>query len=131
MRSTEVGGDLPHADSSAGKLDKEGGMLIFFDKERGRLLREITSSFEELLSSTNVLNRKFEEVLGMTKEYQTIATLWQNFQRLMYRFGTGEAESEKDGVPGTGGHVVSTTHRYESDEYQPKQSKATVPSHQA
>ena len=32
--------------------------------------------FEELLSSSNTLNRKLEEVLGMTKEYETIASLW-------------------------------------------------------
>ncbi|KAF9049569.1 hypothetical protein BDZ89DRAFT_940721 [Hymenopellis radicata] len=55
----------------------------FFDRERDRLAREITAGFEDLLSSTNGLNRKLEEVLGMTKEYDTIAALWSSFANLM------------------------------------------------
>jgi len=69
--------------------------------------------FEELLSSTNVLNRKLEEVLGMTKEYDTIASLWQTFYRLM-RSSSDDLDDESirdeqnlGGLPGTGGHVVS------------------------
>ncbi|GAW07020.1 DASH outer kinetochore protein [Lentinula edodes] len=34
----------------------------YFEKERDKLSREITSGFEELLSTTNGLNRKLEEV---------------------------------------------------------------------
>jgi len=48
----------------------------FFEKERERLTDEITAGFEELLSTSNTLNRKLEEVLGMTKEYETISSLW-------------------------------------------------------
>ncbi|GLB38535.1 putative DASH complex subunit Dad1 [Lyophyllum shimeji] len=66
----------------------------FFDRERDRIAREITTGFEELLSSTNVLNRKLEEVLGMTKEYDTIAALWQSFYQLM-RGPTTEDEDEQ------------------------------------
>ncbi|RDB17926.1 DASH complex subunit DAD1 [Hypsizygus marmoreus] len=80
----------------------------FFDRERDRLSREITSGFEELLSSTNVLNRKLEEVLGMTKEYETIAALWQSFYQLMRGPTEDEVDEEQPpGLPGTGGHVVS------------------------
>lgn len=81
----------------------------FFERERDRLSREITSSFEELLSSTNVLNRKLEEVLGMTKEYHTIASLWNSFYQLMSAPGDEETinEEKPPGLPGTGTHVVA------------------------
>ncbi|KAG6812012.1 hypothetical protein H0H92_004741 [Tricholoma furcatifolium] len=86
----------------------------FFERERDRLARDITThhvqGFEELLSSTNVLNRKLEEVLGMTKEYDTIAELWQSFYQLM-RGPVKDADETGDqrmlGLPGTGGHVVA------------------------
>ncbi|EFI27168.1 hypothetical protein CC1G_14993 [Coprinopsis cinerea okayama7 len=84
----------------------------FFERERDRLSREITSGFEDLLSSTNVLNRKLEEVLGMTKEYHTIAALWHSFHELMRNSGQlndEEAEQVAPGLPGTGGHVVSSS----------------------
>jgi hypothetical protein len=32
--------------------------------------------FEELLTSSNQLNRKLEEVLGVGKEFQSVADLW-------------------------------------------------------
>ncbi|PFH53391.1 hypothetical protein AMATHDRAFT_137669 [Amanita thiersii Skay4041] len=87
-------------------MDEDTG---FFEKERDRLSKEITVGFEELLSSTNVLNRKLEDVLGMTKEYHTIASLWQSFYQLM---SVPASEEPQDGdrplgLPGTGGHVVS------------------------
>jgi len=83
----------------------------FFEKERDRISTQITSSFEELLLSTNVLNRKVEEVLGMTREYETIATLWGSFHELM-RSHRGDALesnqlSESQGLPGTGGHTLT------------------------
>ncbi|KAG6868631.1 hypothetical protein C0993_000221 [Termitomyces sp. T159_Od127] len=82
--------------------------VTFFERERDRLARDITTGFEELLSSTNVLNRKLEEVLGMTKEYDTIAELWQSFYQLMRGPLTDEEDrGEKMGLPGTGGHVVA------------------------
>ncbi|KAI0770364.1 DASH complex subunit Dad1-domain-containing protein, partial [Fomes fomentarius] len=82
----------------------------FFDKERDRLTAEISSGFEELLSSSNGLNRKLEEVLGMTREYETIAALWQSFHELMRGQReegaddmSGEAaEQAAHGLPGTG-----------------------------
>jgi len=80
----------------------------FFERERDRLSREITSGFEELLSSTNVLNRKLEEVLGMTKEYDTIASLWHSFYQLMRNSGQDDEETEEQsGLPGTGSHVIA------------------------
>ncbi|CAL1713347.1 unnamed protein product [Somion occarium] len=78
----------------------------FFTKERDRLTTEITS---ELLSSSNNLNRKLEEVLGMTREYETIAELWQSFQDLMRgqpNEGIVSKQEQMQGLPGTGGHVL-------------------------
>ena len=70
----------------------------------------LSQGFEELLSSSNILNRKLEEVLGMTKEYETIASLWSSFHELM-RGQKGDAstmEEQPPGLPGTGGHVVAS-----------------------
>ncbi|KAI0720535.1 DASH complex subunit Dad1-domain-containing protein [Cerioporus squamosus] len=83
----------------------------FFEKERDRLTAEISSGFEELLSSSNGLNRKLEEVLGMTREYETIASLWESFHELMRGHrdedsNSGEAD-QPHGLPGTGGHVLT------------------------
>lgn len=60
------------------------------------------------MSSSNNLNRKLEEVLGMSREYETIAALWQSFHELM-RGQQDEADESmgEEGMPGTGGHVVS------------------------
>ncbi|KAF5361040.1 hypothetical protein D9756_004851 [Leucocoprinus leucothites] len=81
----------------------------FFDRERDRLAREITTGFEELLSSSNALNRKLEEVLGMTREYETIASLWHSFYRLMRESGEDDSAVEDiaPGLPGTGGHIIA------------------------
>lgn len=81
----------------------------FFERERDRLSREITAGFEELLSSSNALNRKLEEVLGMTREYETIASLWHTFYQLMRESGKDDTVTDisTPGFPGTGGHVVT------------------------
>jgi DASH complex subunit DAD1 len=63
--------------------------------------------FEELLSSSNVLNRRLEEVLGMTREYDTIASLWGSFHELMKgQKDVVSLEEQPLGLLGTGGHVV-------------------------
>jgi DASH complex subunit DAD1 len=54
-------------------------------------------------------------VLGMTKEYDTIASLWQTFHQLMRSSNEEEGnestleEQKMAGMPGTGGHVVAST----------------------
>ncbi|KAJ3834861.1 DASH complex subunit Dad1-domain-containing protein [Lentinula raphanica] len=82
----------------------------FFARERDKLSREITSGFEELLSTTNGLNRKLEEVLEMTREYETVAALWRCFYDLMKQSdlpeGNKTMEEKPPGLPGTGGHVI-------------------------
>lgn len=52
-----------------------------------------------MLSSTNALNRKLEEVLAMTKEYPTIAELWGSFYQLMRSSGQ-DGDGEEQGAGG-------------------------------
>ncbi|KAJ6557300.1 DASH complex subunit Dad1-domain-containing protein [Mycena vulgaris] len=75
----------------------------FFERERERLSREIKSDFDELLFSTNGLNRKLEEVLSMTKEYATIAALWSSFYQLMRSSGQEGEGGEDAQTAGAGG----------------------------
>ena len=99
----------------------------FFKKEREQLSNEIsrvgkgllasyrllieqcsTQDFEELISSTNMLNRKLEDVVGMRKEIDPIADLWSSFYQLMKEQKPDvEFGQDGQGMPGTGGHVVT------------------------
>lgn len=72
-----------------------------------------------MLPSSNSLNRKLEEVLGMTREYETIASLWQSFHDLMTGPESGIiddassplSEEHLQGLPGTGSHVLGMTNK--------------------
>ncbi|KAF7297797.1 F-box domain-containing protein [Mycena kentingensis (nom. inval.)] len=70
----------------------------FFLQERERLTREITADFDAVLSSTNQLVIKHEQVLSMTKEYGTIAELWESFYNLMREMGTTEVDVDQEMV---------------------------------
>jgi len=50
------------------------------------------------------LNRKLEEVLEMTGEYETIASLWRSFYELMSERKPDDAsiDDQPPGLPGTG-----------------------------
>lgn len=89
----------------------------YFQQERNRLSAEITSGFEELLSLTNVLNRQLEEVFTMSGEYETVASLWNTFHALVQEQDDDDTVEDGEdggttravaGVPGTGGHVISS-----------------------
>jgi len=88
----------------------------FFERERDKLSRDITSGFEELLSSTNILNRKLEDVLGMTREYETIAALWRSFYELMSgpQLRDDTTIEQAPGLPGTGSHTILTKEKTEA-----------------
>lgn len=46
----------------------------------------------------------------MTKEYDTIASLWHSFYELMRNSGQPDPDDEETpGLPGTGGHVIATS----------------------
>ena len=53
-----------------------------------------------------------EEVLGMTREYDSIATLWDTFHRLMRT--QREDDTNAPALPGTGSHVLAATTDTES-----------------
>ncbi|OCF57390.1 DASH complex subunit DAD1 [Kwoniella mangroviensis CBS 10435] len=74
----------------------------FFDREKAKLIEEISTNFEELMGHTNVLNRKLEEVFGVGKEFTTVAALWGKFSDLIKEQQTELAQSADIGVPGTG-----------------------------
>lgn len=79
----------------------------FSDIIQGRGTHRKWQGFEELLPLSNQLNRKLEEVLGMTREYETIASLWHSFHTLMRNQKEEESvEGQPQGMPGTGGHVL-------------------------
>ncbi|ORY35377.1 DASH complex subunit Dad1-domain-containing protein [Naematelia encephala] len=75
----------------------------YFDREREKLIEEISSGFEELMTHANVLNRKLEEVYGVGKEFTTVAKLWGRFSALIRDQQTEMALNPEPGVPGTGG----------------------------
>lgn len=91
----------------------------FFAQERDRLVSEISSGFEELLSLTNVLNRQVEEVFSMSTEYETVANLWNSFHQIVQdqdeTNSTGQPGETEDGgttphpagLPGTGTHILT------------------------
>lgn len=81
----------------------EQDSVSFFDRERDRLVGEISTGFEELMTHTNVLNRKLEEVFGVGKEFTTVASLWGKFNALIREQRTALARDAEAGVPGTGG----------------------------
>ncbi|KAI0689704.1 hypothetical protein BC835DRAFT_1510885 [Cytidiella melzeri] len=80
----------------------------YFERERDRLIVEVAAAFEKLLPRSNNMNRKLEEVLEATREYETIAALWHSFHELMksQRDDDEGVEGQAHGLPGTGGHVL-------------------------
>ncbi|WWC90836.1 uncharacterized protein L201_005773 [Kwoniella dendrophila CBS 6074] len=74
----------------------------YFEREKAKLIEEISSNFEELMGHTNVLNRKLEEVYGVGREFTTISALWGKFSDLIKEQQTELAQSADIGVPGTG-----------------------------
>ncbi|EJU03214.1 hypothetical protein DACRYDRAFT_49957 [Dacryopinax primogenitus] len=74
------------------------GEFVYFEKERERLVAEITSTFEDLLSSSNLLNRKLEEVLGVGREFETISSLWGKFHDFMREQDTVDVALEENSI---------------------------------
>ncbi|TIB12476.1 hypothetical protein E3P92_02529 [Wallemia ichthyophaga] len=105
--------------SNAGTSDE----TTWFEKEKERLSREIAGvrvassasiiltyaqEFEQALNNSNMLGRRLEEVLGVGKEFKTIAALWGVFGNIV---GTRPADGAEDGgrsvvqgVSGNGGN---------------------------
>ncbi|EJT51466.1 hypothetical protein A1Q2_02648 [Trichosporon asahii var. asahii CBS 8904] len=77
-------------------MNKQDPAESFFEMEKQRLIGEINS---DVLSHTNALNRKLEEVDGVGKEFNTVAELWSSFLGIV---NDKANESYEAAVPGTG-----------------------------
>ncbi|OXB36740.1 DASH complex subunit DAD1 [Cryptococcus neoformans] len=55
----------------------------FFEREKARLIEEISTNFEELMGNMNTLNRTLEQVYGVGREFTTVASLWGRFNTLI------------------------------------------------
>ncbi|TIB71565.1 hypothetical protein E3Q23_02218 [Wallemia mellicola] len=64
-----------------------------FEKEKERLVKEIGHEFEQALNNSNMLGRRLEEVLGVGKEFNTIAALWGVFGNIV---GKDTKEDDND-----------------------------------
>ncbi|KAF9505033.1 hypothetical protein BS47DRAFT_579875 [Hydnum rufescens UP504] len=81
----------------------------FFERERARLIVEISSGFETLLSEQNTLNQKLDQVREVGGEFSTVATLWSHFHELMREQELVASELSKSvggGYAGSGSHLV-------------------------
>ncbi|KAF8320980.1 DASH complex subunit Dad1-domain-containing protein [Cantharellus anzutake] len=81
----------------------------FFEKERTRLIAEISSGFEQLLTEQNKLNQKLDQVRGVGGEFSSLAALWSNLHELMRQQELDAPvlnKSTSGGYPGSGSHVI-------------------------
>lgn len=68
-----------------------------------------SQSFEGLLSETNKLNQRLDEVRSVGGEFATVATLWSHFHDLMKEQQLVAADLSKSasgGYAGSGSHVA-------------------------
>ncbi|KAF8435542.1 DASH complex subunit Dad1-domain-containing protein [Terfezia claveryi] len=62
-------------DNSSGEAEKS-----FFELERARLVTEISLSLDHVLMNLNLLNRSLEGVISVGKEFESVETLWSQFE---------------------------------------------------
>ncbi|KOS15922.1 dash outer kinetochore protein [Malassezia pachydermatis] len=80
----------------AGANDLDGS---FYERERERLMADITSSLEVIIANSNAVNRKLEEQISVGKGFDSISALWGQFSELMVQAGmppTHAADMETD-----------------------------------
>ncbi|CBQ69885.1 conserved hypothetical protein [Sporisorium reilianum SRZ2] len=73
--------------SSAGGGVNGGGDAGFFERERNRLIQDISKGVESILGNANAVNRKIEESISVGKEFHPISELWSKFERIMHASG--------------------------------------------
>ncbi|ELU38991.1 DASH complex subunit dad1 domain-containing protein [Rhizoctonia solani AG-1 IA] len=76
----------------------------FFERERERLIADIAS---ELLSNSNVINRRLEDLGGTGKSFDTVAQLWGSFHNLVRE--QERAAQDADVLAGTGSRLGGRT----------------------
>lgn len=60
----------------------ESDTRSFFERERDRLVLDITNQIETIITSTNAVNRKLEEHASVGKGFESISALWGQFSEL-------------------------------------------------
>ncbi|KAJ1020824.1 hypothetical protein NDA18_005674 [Ustilago nuda] len=85
--------------SCSGGVNLEVG---FFERERCRLIQEISKGVEAVLGCSNHVNRKLEESISVGKEFHPISQLWSKFERIMVASGIASlATASDDSCPDT------------------------------
>ncbi|KAN0062934.1 Dolichyl-diphosphooligosaccharide-protein glycosyltransferase subunit dad1 [Thecaphora frezii] len=91
-----------------------------FEKEREKLIAEISQGIESLLSNTNTLNRKLEESTSVGKEFEPIARLWGRFTHLMAQAGIPDPYAQQSqydtASPNAAGAGATTQSRDEAEQ---------------
>ncbi|SOV09704.1 related to DAD1 - essential subunit of the Dam1 complex [Ustilago sp. UG-2017a] len=100
VQSSDTGSQCSSCSSaSSGVVNLEVG---FFERERCRLIQEISKGVEAVLGSSNDVNRKLEESISVGKEFHPISELWSKFERIMAASGIASlATASDDSCPDT------------------------------
>lgn len=64
------------------RIMSESETRSFFERERERLVLDITNQIETIITSTNAVNRKLEEHVSVGKGFESISALWGQFSEL-------------------------------------------------
>ena len=64
------------------RIMSESETRSFFERERERLVLDITNQIETIITSTNAVNRKLEEHASVGKGFESISALWGQFSEL-------------------------------------------------
>ncbi|PWY99280.1 hypothetical protein BCV70DRAFT_115597 [Testicularia cyperi] len=75
---------MSHVASQQHDADGDAG---FFERERLRLIQDISKGVESILGNSNILNRRLEESLTVGKDFHPIAQLWSKFEHIMAASG--------------------------------------------
>lgn len=73
--------------SSSGANASNASDAGFFERERNRLIQDISKGVESILGNANAVNRKVEESISVGKEFHPISELWSKFERIMQASG--------------------------------------------
>ncbi|KAF8417078.1 DASH complex subunit Dad1-domain-containing protein [Tirmania nivea] len=79
----------------------EAAEKSFFELERARLVTEISLSLDHVLMNLNLLNRSLEGIVSVGKEFESVETLWSQFEGVMGS-GAGGGVGSAEAVGGNG-----------------------------
>ncbi|RPB18578.1 hypothetical protein L211DRAFT_871741 [Terfezia boudieri ATCC MYA-4762] len=85
-------------DNSSGEAAEKS----FFELERARLVTEISLSLDHVLMNLNLLNRSLEGVISVGKEFESVETLWSQFEGVIGSGAGGGVGSAEVAAGGNG-----------------------------